>query len=103
MTEKIKRILQVYKKHLEDYGNDVAYVNETNIHSEKAVVVTLFCINFTKEDENGLHDNCLIQFWCPRKLCWYNCSNGANRKIPKWLAIKNIEKCLELGTTNLVK
>lgn len=102
MTEEILNCLKVYKQHLEDYGDDVAYVNETSIHSAKAVVVTLFCIDFTKEDKNGLHFTCFIQFWVPKKLCWENHCNGANRKIPKWIAIKNLEKCIELKTTNLV-
>lgn len=101
--EEEMRCLQVYKQHLEDYNNDVAYVNTTSIHSEKAIVVTLLCIDFTTENEYFLHNTCLIQFWVPKKLCWENHCNGADRKIPKWIALKNLEKCIELKTTNLCK
>lgn len=103
--EETLHCLKVYKKHLEDYEDSFAYVNETNIHTEKAVLVTLFCIDFEqKENEwSDLHKTCLIQFWSPRKLTWYNCSNGCNAKIPKWLAILNIQRCIEKETTNLCK
>lgn len=101
--EEEMRCLQVYKKHIEDYEDPYVYVNELRYPStEKAVVVTLFCIDFESKLKSDLHKTCDAVFWVPRKLCWDNCSNGCNAKIPKWLAIKNLEKCIEENKTNLV-
>ena len=107
MTEnEILHCLTIYKKHLENNKNDFVYVNELkHPYTDKAVVVSLFCIDFeTKENEwSDVHKTCSIHFWVPRKLSWYHCGDACNAKIPKWLALKNLEKCIELKTTNLWK
>lgn len=92
-----KHCLETYKAYLENNDSKYAYVNElVKPCTEKAVVVSLVCYDFeTKKD-------CDIYFWIPRKYSYYNRSNGCNAKIPKWLAIKNIEKCLEQEKTNFL-
>lgn len=107
MKAEDRHCLETYKKYLENNESKYAYVNEFKYPStEKAVIVSLFCVDFGTSKNTGkwtdIDYNCDIYFWIPRKFSWYNCSNCSNSKIPKWLAIKNIEKCLEQDTTNLV-
>lgn len=100
--EEILHCLKVFKKHLEDYQDPYTYVTEMAVHTDKAITVSLFCVDFESKATSDLHKTCDIVFWVPRKLCWYNCSNGCNRKIPKWLAIKALEQCIALETVDLI-
>lgn len=81
--------LESYKKYLLGYQSKYTLVNETPIHSSKAVKVLLFCIDFdTKEDA-------MIEFWVPIRMSFPAGYGGCNAKIPTWLAIKNIDKEIE--------
>ena len=100
-----KHCLQVYKKYLESNTEKYAYVTELKRPgTEKAVVVSIFCIDFekTKHEWSDLHSTCIVYFWIPRRFSFANCSNGCNTKIPKWLAIKNLERCISEGKTSLI-
>ena len=94
----IKHCLTTYKTYLESNDSKYVPVNELRYPStEKAVKVSLFCIDFgTKaEDWSDKDKTTSIYFWVPRRMSFYHCGDGCNAKIPKWLAIKNIEKQLE--------
>ena len=97
-TAEIKHCLTTYKTYLESNDSKYVFVNELRYPStKKAVKVSLFCIDFgTKSVEWIDKDKTTsIYFWIPRRMSFSYCGDGCNAKIPKWLAIKNIEKQLE--------
>jgi len=97
-TAEIKHCLTTYKTYLESNDSKYVFVNELRYPStEKAVKVSLFCVDFGTREE-GWSDKdktTIIYFWVPRRMSFSYCGGGCNAKIPKWLAIKNIEKQLE--------
>jgi hypothetical protein len=93
----IKHCLTTFKTHLESNDSEYVYVNELRYPStKKAVRVSLLCIDFGAKAEawSDKDKTNIIYFWVPRRMSFPHCGDGCNAKIPKWLAIKNIEKQL---------
>lgn len=89
--------INTYLNYLRNNTEKYVYVDELKYPStEKAVKIGLVCYDFgtpknTWSEECKSYD---VYFWIPRKFSYYACSNGCNCKIPKWLAISNLEKLI---------
>ena len=97
-SERKLETLNSYKRYLESKESGrYAFVNETRVHSAKASLCTLFCVNFDNNDEytHWTDNDLIIQFWVSNKLLFSACCNGCNAKTYKWVAIQAIEKEIE--------
>lgn len=90
--------LESYKQYLEsEVSGKYAFINQTRVHSAKAALCTLFCVNFDNKNEHAhwTDKDCIIQFWISYKMIFAACCNGCNAKTYKWVAIQAIRKEIE--------
>lgn len=87
--------VNTYLNYLRTNQEKYVYVNELKYpYTEKAVKIGFTCWDFGNpkypwsEQDKGYD----VYFWIPRKFAYSACCAGCNCKIPKWLAISNLEK-----------
>ena len=89
-TAEIKHCLTTYKTYLESNDSKYVFVNELRYPStEKAVKVSLFCVDFGTREE-GWSDKdktTTIYFWIPRRM-----SFGGEMSVPaEKIVMKTVE------------